>query len=97
MPVVIHLRWAIVVATAGATVIWLVESDRPVSWVVFQAVLYGVVGFLGYHWGRPPMFLDRITQAIGALFPALACVVGALVAGRQRATRREAQTSPDYP
>jgi hypothetical protein len=92
-PLVMHFTRALVAAAAGATVVWLVESDRPVGWAIFPALLYGLLGFLGYHWGRPPVFLDRVAQTIGALFPALACVVGALVAGQQRATRRAAQTS----
>ena|SRR5271165_5589769 len=93
-PLVVHLPRAIVAAAAGATVIWLVESDRPVGWAFFQTLLYGLLGFLGYHWARPPVFPARVAQMIGALFPALSCVVGALVAGRQRATRRAAATSP---
>jgi hypothetical protein len=93
-PLVMHLPWALVAAAAGATVAWLVESERPIGWAIFPALLYGVLGFLGFHWARPPLALDRVAQTIGALFPALACVVGALVAGRHRATRRAAQTSP---
>jgi hypothetical protein len=95
MPMVIHLPRAIVAAAAGAAVVWLVESDRPLGWALFLALLYGLLGFRGYHWAHPPVFLDRVAQTIGALFPALACVVGALVAGKKRTTRREAQTSPD--
>jgi hypothetical protein len=34
-PLVIHVPKAIVAAAAGATVVWLVESDRPVSWAIF--------------------------------------------------------------
>lgn len=95
MPLVGHLPRAIVAAAAGAAVAWLVESDRPVIWGFFPALLYGLLGFLGYHWARPPVFLDRIAQSIGALFPAFACVVGALIVGQQRASWRVAQTSPD--
>ena len=93
-PLVMHLPRAIVAAAAGVAVVWLVESDRPVSWAIFPALLYGLLGFLGYHWARPPMALDRVVQTIGALFPALACIVAGIVAGWQRATRRTAQPSP---
>jgi hypothetical protein len=93
-PLVMHLPWAVVAAAAGATVVWLVESDRPVNWAIFPALLYGLLGFLGYHWARPPVFLDRVAQTIGAFFPALACVVGAMVAGRRRATLHAAQITP---
>jgi hypothetical protein len=86
MPLVGHLPRAIVAAAAGATVTWLVESERPLGWGFFPAALYGVLGFLGYHWARPPVGLDRVAQAIGALFPALACIAGALVAERRLAS-----------
>jgi hypothetical protein len=95
-PLVMHLPRALVAAAAGATLAWLVESERPVGWAIFPALLYGILGFLGYYWARPPLPLDRVAQTIGALSPALACIVGALVAGRQRATRRGTQPSPDH-
>jgi ABC-type amino acid transport system permease subunit len=85
MPLVTNLPKAIVAAAAGAVLAWLIESERPVVWAIFPALLYGVLGFLGYRWARPPAVVDRVKQTIGALFPALACVVGALVAERHRA------------
>ena len=94
MPLVVHLPWAIVAAAVGATVVWLVESDRPLGWALFPALLFGLLGFLGYHWARPPLILDRLAQTIGALFPALSCVA-ALVAARRRATLRATKASPD--
>lgn len=84
-PLVMHLPRALVAAAAGATVVSLVESDRPIAWAVFPALLYAVFGFLGYHWARPPLMRDRVAQTVGVLFPALACVVGAMVAERRRA------------
>ena len=88
MPLVIHLPKAIVAAAAGATVVWLVESDRPLGWALFPTLLYGLLGFLGYHWSRPSLILNRVAQTVGALFPALACIIGALVAERRRAALR---------
>jgi hypothetical protein len=93
-PVVVHLPRAIVAASAGAVVVWLVESDRPVTWAFPPAILYGLLGFFGYHWAHPPIFMDRVSQTIGALFPALACIVGALISARYRATHRESRPSP---
>lgn len=92
-PIVIHMPRAIVAAAVGATVVWLVESARPVSWAVPPAILYALFGFFGYHWARPPVFLDRVSQTIGALFPALACIIGALLAERYVATR-DSRSSP---
>jgi hypothetical protein len=93
-PIVMHLPRALVAAAAGATVVSLVESDRPMGWVIFPALLYAILGFLGYHWARPPVILDRLAQTTGALFPALACVVGAMVASRRQRTLHTPQINP---
>jgi hypothetical protein len=85
-PLVMHLPWALVAPAAGATVVLLVESERPVRWAILPALLYALLSFLGYHWARPPVTLDRVAQTVGALFPALACLVGAMVAARWRPT-----------
>jgi hypothetical protein len=95
MPLVVHFPTALVAAAAGATVVWLVESGRPVRWTIFPALLYGLLGFLGYHWARHPLFLDRVQQTVGGVFPALACVVGGMVASRRRAIPHAAQVSPN--
>jgi hypothetical protein len=95
MPLVAHLPEALVAAVVGATVVWLVESDRPVIWTIFPALLYALTGFLGYHWARPPMLLDRVQQTVGAVFPAVTCVVGGILASRQRATPRSAEITPE--
>jgi hypothetical protein len=93
-PIVVHMPRAIIAAGVGATVVWLVESPRPVSWALPPAILYALFGFLGYHWARPPVFLDRVSQTIGALFPAFACIVGALISTRYRPTHRESRPNP---
>lgn len=82
MPLVVHLPQAVVAAVAGAIVVWLVESDRPVRWAVLPALLYAVLGFYNHHWSQPPRLLDRVSETIAALFPALACVVGGLMVAR---------------
>lgn len=58
LPLVEHLPLAFVAFGAGIAVVWLVESDRSLLWLIFPAALYGCLGLLGYHWGRPPQFLD---------------------------------------
>jgi len=95
MPLVVHLPEALVATAVGATVVWLVEADRPVVWAIFPALLYALSGFLGYHWARPPMLLDRVQQTVGSVFPALTCVVGGMVAGRRRASPRSAEITPE--
>lgn len=93
MPLVEHFPKALAAFAAGAVVVWLVESERPTSWVTFPIVLYAGLGFLGYHWARPPVFLDRVTQTIGALFPAIACAIGGMAAARQRRRPHVAQST----
>jgi MFS superfamily sulfate permease-like transporter len=90
-PMVLHLPSAVVAVIAGAAIVWLVESKRPTGWAIITAFLYLVLGFLGYHWGRAPVFLDRAAQTVGAAFPALACVVGAVMtkARKNRSTGRD--------
>jgi hypothetical protein len=78
-----HCPLALVAFAAGFTVAVLVEADLPVYWAVFPAILYGVFAFLGHRWVLPPDFLDRVGQTLGALFPALTCVMGAWVAARR--------------
>jgi hypothetical protein len=86
LQLVVNLPEAAVSAVVGACVVWLVESDRPVIWTLFPALLYALFGFLGYHWARPPLPLDRVEQTIGALFPAFTCVVGGLIAAAKLTT-----------
>ncbi len=80
-PLVAHIPKALAAAAAGVVTVWFVESARPVRWVIFPVLLYAVFGFLGYHWARPPVFLDRVGQAVGALFPAVTCALGGIAAG----------------
>lgn len=80
MPLVVQLPQALVAVVAAVVVVWLVESKRPMAWVLLPAALYAFLGFYGYHWGRPPLPLDRLTETISALFPALACVCGGIAA-----------------
>jgi len=94
MPIVEHLPKALIAAAAGAAVVWLIESDRPAAWAVFPVLLYAVLGFFGYHWARPPVLLDRVSQIVGAFFPAASCACGAMVAVRQRMRTSPAQITP---
>ena len=83
LPLVEHFPLALVAFAAGVTVVLLGESDSPGYWAVFPAVFYGLFTFLGYHWAQPPAFLDRLGQALAALFPAITCLTGAFVARQQ--------------
>jgi hypothetical protein len=93
-PLVLKVPVALVAAAVGASVVWLVDSSRPQSWVLFPAALYGFFGFLGYHGAHTPLPHDRVFQTVGALFPAVACILGGIVASRRRAIPPAAQVIP---
>jgi hypothetical protein len=88
MPLVTGFPYALVAAGVGACVAWLAESKRPLLWAIFPASLYAFFAFRGYHWVRPPMLVDRAAQVIGAVFLAVACLGGAMIAVRRRASSR---------
>ncbi|MGA8222130.1 MAG: hypothetical protein WB780_10800 [Candidatus Acidiferrales bacterium] len=94
MPLVLHLPKAIVAAATGAVVVWLVESERPLGWTIFPVLLYAVLGFFGYHWARPPVLLDRVEQTVAALFPAVTCAFGGMLAARRRTRLHSIQITP---
>jgi hypothetical protein len=80
MPLVRTAVHALVAFGAGATVALLVDSERPLRWATFLAVLYIFFGTLGYHWARQPSFLDRLAQLIGPVFMGISCLGGAMLA-----------------
>jgi len=86
MPIVTGLPVALIAVVVGATVVWVVESETPFRWAIFPAFLYAFFGYIGYHWARPPMFIDRVTQIVTAAFLALACLGGAMLAIRRPAS-----------
>lgn len=94
MPLVGHSPQAVAAVAGGAIVIWFVESDRPVGWALIPSFLYALMSFYGHHWLQPPMLLDRMSETVGALFPALACFVGAVMAARWVTTQNGAQVTP---
>ena len=94
MPIVTGLPVALVAAVVGAPVVWIVESETPFRWSIFPAALYAFFGYTGYHWARPPVFIDRLTQAVTALFLALACLGGGILAVKRRAGPRPARITP---
>ena len=83
MPLVTTIPYALVAFGVGASVAWLVDSERPVRWAIFPAALYIFFGIAGYHWARQPLILDRVAQVIDATFMGIACLGGAMTAARR--------------
>jgi hypothetical protein len=92
--IVLHVPEALGATLAGASVAWLVESDQPQWWAIFPALLYAFLGYLGWHWSRPPVLIDRVTQVVAALFPAVMCLLGGFVAGRRRSAKPSSSAAP---
>jgi bacteriorhodopsin len=88
MPLVTGLPYAVVAVGVGASVAWLVDSEQPLRWAMFPAALYAFFAFFGHHWASPPKSIDREAQVIGALFLAVACLAGAMVATRRKIAPR---------
>lgn len=93
MPLVMTVPYALVAVGVGASVAWLVDSERPLRWAIFPAALYIFFGTIGYHWERPPMFFDRVAQVIDATFLGIACLGGAMIAVRRGAASRNLDNS----
>jgi hypothetical protein len=94
MTIVIEVPTALGATLAGASTVWFVESERLQRWAIFPAVLYSLTGFLGWHWAHRPLLHDRAEQVVGALFPAIMCLVGGIVAARRRTAARTPSADP---
>jgi hypothetical protein len=93
MPLVMTIPYALVALGVGASVAWLVDSERPLYWAIFPAALYIFFGTISYHWERPPMLLDRVAQVIDAAFLGVACLGGAIIVVRRGAASRHPNNS----
>jgi hypothetical protein len=94
MPIVVALPYALVAAVVGASVAWIVESDRPIGWTLVPTFLYALGVFEPSHWARPPTAFERVGDAIRVLLPAVACIVGGIVATKRRAVVHLSRSTP---
>jgi len=71
----------LVAALAAITLLWVIETRKPLAWVGGLAVLYLYGGGLGawrilaHGWHFPPRMPDYIGILTQAIIPALACLV----------------------
>jgi hypothetical protein len=87
--IVLALPYALVAVFVGALVVWIVESERPLGWVLVPTFLYALSGvFHLARWARPPTPYERVGDMIRVLLPAVACVLGGIVAAKRRAASR---------
>jgi hypothetical protein len=93
MPLATAGLHALVAFAAGAIVAWLVDSERPVRWAIFLAVLYVFFGTFGYQLAQQRSFRDRSAQLLGAVIMGVSCRVGAVFT--LRGTRYKQPPTPD--
>jgi hypothetical protein len=90
MNIVLALPYALVAAVVGASVAWIVESDRPIGWTLVPTFLYALSGvFHVSRWARPPTPYERVGDMIRVLLPAVACIVAGIMAAKRRAASRK--------
>jgi hypothetical protein len=94
MPLVNKLPLALAAAIVGAAIVRFVDSDWKIIWPILPALLYVVFGFLGYHWARSPLPMDRVYQTIAALFPGVACIIGGIISAWQIKTPLTVEKTP---
>jgi hypothetical protein len=95
MPIVLELPYALVAAVVGASVAWIVESDRPIGWMLVPTFLYALGVFHPTHWAQPPTPFERVGDAIRMLLPAVACFIAGIVAAKRRTASRGSRPTPD--
>ena len=94
MAIVLALPYALVAAFVGASVVWIVESDRPIGWTLLPTFLYALAVFHPSHWARPPTLFERMGDTIRVLLPAVACIVAGIVAAKRRAASHDSHSNP---
>jgi hypothetical protein len=95
MPIVISLPYVLVAALVGASVVWIVESDRPIAWTIVPTFLYALGVFHRSHWARPPTSFERVGDFIRVLLPAVACIAAGIVVAKRRSASPIPRSTPD--
>jgi hypothetical protein len=75
---------------AGILLTVLVSGRRSELWAVIVAVLY-LVNAPRLHWLIPATGWDRIWQSVAVVFPAVACMVAAVITARLRGKKGDAE------
>jgi hypothetical protein len=72
---------------AGILITVVVTSQKSELWALVVAALLVVDAPVRHHWGYPATAWDRLWQSVDLLFPALACVLAAVLTAYLRRTR----------
>jgi hypothetical protein len=72
-------------AALGAVIVMLsVPSARPHRWAYLVVLLYAVAAQPRFRWYTPPTTWDKVSEIANILWPALVCVVTAMLLLRSR-------------
>jgi hypothetical protein len=72
---------------AGILVTVVISSRKSELWALIVAALYVVDAPVRHHWGPPATRWDHLWQSVDLAFPAIACVVVAIITARLRRNR----------
>lgn len=90
MGILSSLSRSLAAALAGILVTVIVAGRKSWRWALIVAVLYVVDAPVRLHWGPPATTWDRMWQGVDLVFPAVACVVAALITAYMRRNRSDA-------
>ena len=88
---------ALAAVLVGVLVTVLVTSRKPELWALIVAVLDIVDWRVRSHWGVPPTEWDRLWLGANRVFPAIACIVAAIVTARLLRKKNNAQQTSPHP
>lgn len=71
---------ALVALGAGILSVHTLEGRSRKYWLAALALLYGILGFLAHHWVESPGIIDRVSQLVQSIVPAIACFLAGSIA-----------------
>jgi len=80
MGIVSAIPTALVALGAGILSVHTLEGRSRKYWLAVLALLYGILGFLAHHWVRSPGIIDRVSQLLQSIVPAIACFLAGSIA-----------------
>jgi hypothetical protein len=85
MGVMLSMGRAVSAALAAALGCVSADGETPERWGYIVAVLYvAYASVRAIRWNVPPTVWDRLWQGVDRLFPAIACVIAAIVIAHYR-------------
>ena len=88
MGVMISMGRAVSAILAAAIVYMSADSETPERWAYIVAALYAMDASVRYFRRNvPPTVWDRVWRGVDLLFPAIACVIGAIVIAHYRSEK----------